>query len=281
MGTLIAGAKMQGEFEERLKAIKDEVIAASGEIIIFIDEIHTVIGAGRSGGGLDASNMLKPALARGVLQCVGATTLKEYKQYIESDKALARRFQMVKVEEPSIAQAISILRGLQNKYQNHHQIEYTDEAIEKSVTLSSKYIDQRHLPDKAIDLLDEAGAAKRIKAVYAPPEMRKLELKRSELEQLKVKAFQDSDFESMAKSQMELAVVEDELSKFRQDSAGKYPESERKVTGDDIAAIVSRITGIPVRKMVADDAVKLGSMESSKSKGHWSELCNLCRFTCH
>lgn len=265
MGSLIAGAKMQGEFEERLKAIKDEVIAASGEIIIFIDEIHTVIGAGRSGGGLDASNMLKPALARGALQCVGATTLKEYKQYIESDKALARRFQMVKVEEPSIEQAISIMRGLQNKYQNHHQIEYTDEAIEKSVTLSSKYIDQRHLPDKAIDLLDEAGAAKRIKAVYAPPEVRKLELKRSELEQQKVKAFQDSDFESMAKSQMELAVVEDELSKFRKNSADKFPESERKVTGDDIAAIVSRITGIPVKKMVADDAVKLGSMEESIS----------------
>ena len=266
MGTLIAGAKMQGEFEERLKAIKDEVVAASGDIIIFIDEIHTVIGAGRSGGGLDASNMLKPALAKGLLKCIGATTLKEYKQFIETDKALERRFQLIKMAEPSHSQAIAILRGLQNKYQNHHQVEYTDEAIEKAVTLASRYIDQRFLPDKAIDLLDEAGASKRIKIVYSPPEIRKLEADKQEIERKKLVAFNDSNFEAMAKAQMELALIEEELTRLRKEHAGHLSEDEMKVSGDEIAGIVSKMTGIPVQKMIEGDAEKLGSLEDHLGK---------------
>ena len=266
MGTLVAGAKMQGEFEERVKAIKDEVIAASGDIIIFMDEIHTVIGAGRSGGGLDASNMLKPALSRGLLQCIGATTFKEYKQYIESDKALARRFQMVKVEEPNIDQTILVLEGLKEKYEAHHQIEYTDEAIEAAVNLSAKYIQQRYLPDKAIDLLDEAGASKRIEVVYAPPEIRVLEAQRSQLESDKIKAFQDSDFESMAKSQMNIARIEEELLSLRSKGTGNLQDSSRWVEFEDIAKIVSRVTGIPVQKMVAKEAEKLGLLEELLKK---------------
>ena len=205
IATLLAGAKMQGEFEERLKSVRDEVIASAGDIILFIDEIHTVVGAGRSGGGLDASNMLKPALARGMLRCLGATTLKEYKQYIESDKALERRFQAVKIDEPDKEQAIEILKGLKSKYQSHHQVEYTEEAIEMAVVLSQKYIENRKLPDKAIDLIDEAGAAGRIRIVYSPPEMRDLEADIRDLESKKVQAFQDSDFELMAKFQSQIA----------------------------------------------------------------------------
>src|SRR5690606_14676452 len=152
--------------------------AASGDIILFIDELHTVVGAGRSGGGLDASNMLKPALAKGLLQCIGATTTKEYKQYIESDKALERRFQTVKVAQPSIEQSIEILGGLKQKYEAHHQIEYADDALVAAVELSDRYLADRFLPDKAIDLIDEAGAQKRLKLVYMPPEIRKLEASR-------------------------------------------------------------------------------------------------------
>lgn len=262
IGSLIAGAKMQGEFEERLKAIKDEVIASSGEIILFIDEIHTVVGAGRSGGGLDASNMLKPALAKGLLRCIGATTQREFKQFIESDKALERRFQLVKVQEPSIEDAIIILNGVRKKYEDHHQIEYTDAAIKAAVTLSSRYIQDRYLPDKAIDLIDEAGAAKRIQVVYTPPELRLLESKRVELEADKLKAFNDQDFEQMAKIQMDLAAIDQQLSAGRKMASMERPADERVVTDQDIATIVSNSTGIPIKKMIAEEADKLAGLES-------------------
>jgi ATP-dependent Clp protease ATP-binding subunit ClpC len=262
IGSLIAGAKMQGEFEERLKSIKDEVIASAGEIILFIDELHTVVGAGRSGGGLDASNMLKPALAKGLLRCIGATTQREYKQYIESDKALERRFQLVRVLEPSVEDAIIIVNGVKRKYEAHHQIEYTDAAIRSAVILSSRYIQDRFLPDKAIDLIDEAGAAKRIKVIYTPPELRLLESKRQDLEADKLKAFNDQDFEQMAKLQMDLASLEVELAEGRKKAAVHLPENERQVTDQDIAAIVSNSTGIPVQKMIAEEAEKLSHLES-------------------
>ncbi|MEZ4742500.1 MAG: ATP-dependent Clp protease ATP-binding subunit [Bdellovibrionota bacterium] len=261
IASLLAGAKMQGEFEERLKAVKDEVIAAAGDIILFIDEIHTVVGAGRSGGGLDASNMLKPALAKGLLQCIGATTFKEYKQYIESDKALERRFQLVKVTEPTKEQAISILMGIRKKYEDHHQIEYTDEAIEAAVNLSDRYIQERYLPDKAIDLLDEAGAAKRIKVIYTPPELRHLDLKRQELEAERVKAFNDQDFERMAKFQMELSLLEQQMKEGRESASKQFADNDRIVTEQDIAAIVSEGTGIPVKKMITEEAEKLSHLE--------------------
>lgn len=262
IATLLAGAKMQGEFEERLKAIKDEVIASSGEIILFIDEIHTVVGAGRGGGGLDASNMLKPALAKGLLQCIGATTNREYKQFIEADKALERRFQVVRVEEPTTEQAISILKGLKPKYEAFHQVEYTDEALVKAVEWSQRYIERRFLPDKAIDLIDEAGAAKRIKVIYTPPDMKKMENKRQQLESKKMQAFSDNDFEKMAMIQMEIAQLANELEIIRKKHADHFGASDRRVSDQDIAAIISKQTGIPAHKLVAAEADKLKNLES-------------------
>ncbi len=266
MGSLIAGAKMQGEFEERLKSLMDEVIAASGNIILFVDELHTVVGAGRSGGGLDASNMLKPALAKGLLQTIGATTLKEYKQYIESDKALERRFQQIKVEQPSVAQTVTILKGLQTKYESHHQIKYSDAAVEAAAVLSDKYLTERFLPDKAIDLIDEAGAAKRLKVIYTPPELRELEAKKQVAWDQKSLAFADHNFEKMAQYQMEITQLEDQIKAERDKCSEKLSEEERLVSEDDIASIISRQTGIPAQKMVADEADKLIGLEEQIGK---------------
>ena len=262
MAALIAGAKMQGEFEERLKTVIDEVVDSSGEIILFIDELHTVVGAGRTGGGLDASNMLKPTLARGTLQCMGATTLKEYKQYIESDKALERRFQPVTVNQPTVEQTVQILRGIRSKYEKHHGIEYTDDALKAAAELSDRYISDRQLPDKAIDLVDEAGASKRMKVIYTPPVIRVLEEQKNELLSRKTKAFADQNFEQMANFQMELSRVEAEVQAVR-DRHNSSIKAEDKVVGiTEIAAVVNRITGIPVKKMVASEVEKLQNLEA-------------------
>lgn len=263
MGALIAGAKMQGEFEERLKKVMDGVMAAEGDIILFIDELHTVVGAGRSGGGLDASNMLKPALARGQLQCIGATTIREFKQYIESDKALERRFQPIRLAEPSPAQALEILRGLKPKYEAHHQIEYTDDALKAAVDFSVRYLTERFLPDKAIDLLDEAGASKRLKVVATPPELRVLESRKHDLLNKKAKAFNEQHFEQMATFQMELARLEEEMRKVREAWQKTHPPEDRSVMQDDIARIVSRSTGIPASRMVEAEAVRLQQLEQA------------------
>ncbi|MGE0171481.1 MAG: ATP-dependent Clp protease ATP-binding subunit [Oligoflexales bacterium] len=265
IGNLLAGAKMQGEFEERLKTIMDEVVASAGDIIVFIDEIHTVVGAGRSSGALDASNMLKPALARGQLQCIGATTLKEYKQYIESDKALARRFQPIKVEEPTIEQSIQILKGLKSTYEDHHHISYNDEAVEAAVELSAKYITDRFLPDKAIDLIDEAGAVKHLKAIYTPPSLRVLEKNKQDLLHKKSQAFNEQDFESMARYQMELSQLDIELNKERQKLAAIKGKADTSISRDDIAELVSKQTGIPVTKVMAEEAEKLKNLEGRLS----------------
>ncbi len=261
MGALLAGAKMQGEFEERLKNVIDEVTASAGEIILFIDEIHTVVGAGRSSGALDASNMLKPALAKGRLQCVGATTLKEYKQYIESDKALERRFQTIKVDPPSVEATIEILSGLKPKYEKHHRVEYTAEAIRAAAELSDRYLPDRALPDKAIDLVDEAGAMKRLKVIYTPPAIRELERKKNDLLEKKSQAFNQQDFENMARFQMELSQTEVELTKQREELARKSKPEDRFVDRDDIASLISKQTGIPAQKMVASEAQRLLDLE--------------------
>ena len=261
ISSVLAGAKMQGEFEERLKSIVDELVAASGKIILFIDEIHTVVGAGRSAGGLDASNMLKPALARGDLQCIGATTNKEFKQYIESDKALERRFQVVQVVEPTVDDTIEILMGLKRKYELHHEVEYSDEAITAAAELSDRYLQNRSLPDKAIDLIDEAGSEKRLKMVFMPPEIRELEKERQHLQDLKSKAFNEQDFEQMSKYQMDLAQLEDRLKEAKALHGPDPKEKARPVGKEDIARLISRMTGIPASKMVADESAKLGTLE--------------------
>jgi len=262
MGALIAGAKMQGEFEERLKTVVDEVVATSGDIILFIDELHTVVGAGRSGGGLDASNMLKPALARGTLQCMGATTLKEYKQYIESDKALERRFQPVRVEQPTVVQTEQILKGLRKKYEEFHGVEYTDGSLKAAAEYSDRYIAERFLPDKAIDLIDVAGAAKRMKVIYTPSSLRAMEEKKNDLLAKKAQAFVEQNFEKMAHFQMELSRLDAEAQAVRDKHSATIKAEDRVVGVNEIAAVVSRMTGIPVKKMVASEAEKLQNIES-------------------
>ncbi|SME90123.1 ATP-dependent Clp protease ATP-binding subunit [Pseudobacteriovorax antillogorgiicola] len=266
ISNILAGAKMQGEFEERLKAITDEIVAAAGQIILFIDEIHTVVGAGRSSGGLDASNMLKPALARGDLQCIGATTNKEYKQYIESDKALERRFQVVRVEEPSVATTIEILKGLKARYEAHHGIQYTDDALVAAAELSDRYLQERSLPDKAIDLIDEAGSERRLKVIYVPPELRKLEKERQDLIDEKSKAFNEQDFEQMSMFQMKLAQLEDELAEKRKAVDSAREGLDTFVDHETIANLISKNTGIPAQKMVSDESEKLMQLESHLQK---------------
>lgn len=266
IATLLAGAKMQGEFEERLKNIRDEVIASGGSIILFIDEIHTVVGAGRSSGALDASNMLKPALARGQLQCIGATTNKEFKQYIESDKALVRRFESVRIDEPSVEDTIRILEGIKDKYEAHHSIVYAHDSLVAAAEMSARYIPDRSLPDKAIDLMDEAGAIAHLKAIYTPPELRRDELRRQELIEKKSKSFNEQDFELMARYQMELAQLETELAAKKQDYMKTKSGSDHPVDREAIAAVISKKTGIPLKKMIATEADKLVNLEAHLAK---------------
>ena len=197
LALMVAGTKYRGQFEERIKAVMDEIRRAKN-VILFIDELHTIVGAGSAEGTMDASNIIKPALSRAELQCVGATTLNEYRKYIEKDAALERRFQTVKVEAPSIDEAVEILKGLRGKYEDHHNAEISDEAVEASVKLSDRYITARYLPDKAIDVMDEAGSRARIKTMTRPPEIKELEQKIEEIKEKKEEAIKEQDFERAA-----------------------------------------------------------------------------------
>jgi len=262
MGALVAGSKFRGEFEERLKAVMDEVKQSQGEIILFIDEIHTVVGAGASEGALDASNMLKPALAHGELQTIGATTLDEYRKVIEKDKALERRFQPVYVSEPSVEASMEILKGLRPRYEAHHKITITDEAIEAAAKLSQRYISERHLPDKAIDLIDEAAAKLRLDNESAPPEVQELAGRLQELTAEEEAASQREDFEQAARLKAEKIALEKEHNEARQ----AWLEREKikmAVTKDHIARLVATWTGIPVSHMLESDAKRLLHMEDS------------------
>jgi ATP-dependent Clp protease ATP-binding subunit ClpC len=266
LGAVIAGTKYRGEFEQRLKNIMEEIRRSKNQIILFIDELHTVIGAGAAEGAVDASNMLKPALARGELQCIGATTLNEYRKYIEKDPALERRFQAVLVEPPTVEQTIEILRGIKEKYENHHKVEYLEEALYAAAELSDKFISDRFLPDKAIDLIDEAGSRLRLKATQLPEDIK---LKIEELEQVikqKEESSQQQDFETAAKlraKEMQLKKQLDELKKqWRQSRDSIRP----KVTAEDIAYIVSKWTGIPVTKINEQEGKKLLNIEEHLHK---------------
>ncbi len=260
MGALVAGSKFRGEFEERLKAVMDEIRQAQGEIVLFIDEIHTVVGAGAAEGAIDASNMLKPALARGELQCVGATTLDEYREHIEKDAALERRLQPVYVDEPSEEDTIEMLRALRPRYEAHHKIRFTDSALEAAAHLSHLYISDRYLPDKAIDLIDEAAAKLRIDTESAPKNVKDLEKKLQQLVREEEAASEKQDYERASRLKVERISVEEEYNKAKQTWL-----QEEKIDGmvdeEDIAELVSSWTGIPVSRMLEEETEKLLHME--------------------
>jgi ATP-dependent Clp protease ATP-binding subunit ClpC len=259
MGSLVAGSKFRGEFEERLKAVMDEIRQAHGEIILFIDEIHTVVGAGAAEGAIDASNMLKPALARGELQCIGATTLDEYRK-IEKDAALERRLQPVYINEPSEEVTIEMLRVLRPRYEAHHKIQITDSALEAAAKLSNRYISDRHLPDKAVDLIDEAAAKIRIEAGSPPSDIKAMEKKVHQLADEEEAASQRNDYENAAKLKAERLKIEDEYNKAR-DKWLKEKKIDKVVDEEDIAELVSKWTGIPVSRMLEQEIDKLLHME--------------------
>jgi ATP-dependent Clp protease ATP-binding subunit ClpC len=260
MGSLVAGSKFRGEFEERLKAVMDEVREAQGEIILFIDEIHTVVGAGATEGSLDASNMLKPALAHGELQCIGATTMDEYRKFIEKDKALERRLQPVFVEEPDTETTIEILRGLRPRYEAHHKIKISDEALAAAVRLSQRYISDRQLPDKAIDLIDEAAAKLKLETESAPPEVKSLETRLNQLTNEEEAASQRQDYERTAELKAERLRLQNEYDTAKNEWLKQHNIGE-VVGEEDIAKLVASWTGIPVAHMLEGEAEKLVHME--------------------
>ncbi len=260
MGSLVAGSKFRGEFEERLKAVMDEVREAQGEVVLFIDEIHTMVGAGAAEGAIDASNMLKPALAHGELQCIGATTLDEYRKFIEKDKALERRLQPVFLGEPTVEQTIEILHGLRPRYEAHHKIQISDEALEAAARLSKRYISDRQLPDKAIDLIDEAASKVRIDAESAPHDVKTLEQQLKHLTNEEEAASQRQEYEKAAQLKSERIKLENEYNRAKNAWLEKEKIKE-VVEEEDIARLISNWTGIPVSQMLEGEAEKLLHME--------------------
>jgi len=260
MGALVAGSKFRGEFEERLKAVMDEIRQAQGEIILLIDEFHTVVGAGAAEGAIDASNMLKPALARGELQCIGATTLDEYRKFVEKDRALERRLQPVFIGEPSIEDTVDMLKGLRPRYEAHHKIKISDGALEAAARLSQRYISDRYLPDKAIDLIDEAASKLRIDTESAPPEVKSLEQRLNQLTNEEEAASQRQDYEQAAQLKSERMRLEEEYNRAKSEWL-KQEKIDETVDGEDIARLISKWTGIPVSQMLEGEAEKLLHME--------------------
>jgi len=260
LALMVAGTKYRGQFEERIKAVMDE-IKRSRNVILFIDELHTIVGAGSAEGAMDASNIIKPALSRGELQCIGATTMNEYRKFIEKDAALERRFQQVKVEEPNVEDAILILQGLRSKYEAHHKAHYTNEAIEACVKLSARYLTGRFLPDKAIDILDEAGARSRIASMTRPPEIKGLEVEIEAIVGEKESAIKNQDFENAAalrdKEKHKRQEVEDILTSWRAINEEKIVTVEE----DDIMTVVAKWTGVPLQRMEEKETEKLLKME--------------------
>ncbi len=260
LALMVAGTKYRGQFEERIKAVMDEIRKVRN-VILFIDELHTIVGAGSAEGAMDASNIIKPALSRSELQCVGATTLNEYRKHIEKDSALERRFQQVKVDEPSVEDAIEILKGLQEKYENHHKAKFTEAAIEASVTLTARYLTARYLPDKAIDVLDEAGARARIGTLTRPPKIKELEVGIDKINKDKLAAISEQNFEKAAAlrddEKKAKAKLEETLNAWRSSSE----ETVVEVTEDDIMSVVAKWTGVPLNRMEQKEAQKLLKME--------------------
>jgi ATP-dependent Clp protease ATP-binding subunit ClpC len=279
LALMVAGTKYRGQFEERIKAVMDE-IRRSKNIILFIDELHTIVGAGSAEGTMDASNIIKPALSRGELQCVGATTLNEYRKYIEKDAALERRFQAVKVEAPSIDEAILILKGLRPKYEDHHKAEFSDKAIEASVRLSDRYITDRFLPDKAIDVMDEAGSRARISTMTRPPEVKGLEAEIEDIKTKKERAIKNQDFEGAASMRDKEKHAKEKLDSVLKEWRTTREETRVKVEEDDILHVVSKWTGIPLQRMEQGEMQRLLQVESEMDKvviGQREAVASLCK----
>lgn len=260
LSLMVAGAKYRGEFEDRLKKAMDEIRKA-GDVILFIDELHTIIGAGAAEGAIDASNILKPALSRGEIQVIGATTLNEYRKYIEKDAALERRFQPITVGEPTEEEAIEIVRGLRDKYEAHHRVKITDDAIVASVKLSSRYIQDRFLPDKAIDLVDEAASRVRLKAFTAPPDLKNLEEQAQKVKKEKEDAIVRQEFEKAAQLRDSEKELKEQLEKQKGEWTQKNQTKTDTVSEEDIAEIVASWTGIPVKRLAEEESERLLNME--------------------
>ncbi|MBZ9689504.1 ATP-dependent Clp protease ATP-binding subunit [Clostridium estertheticum] len=260
ISSMVAGSKYRGEFEERLKKVMQEILE-SGNVIIFIDEIHTIIGAGGAEGAIDASNILKPALARGEIQCIGATTIDEYRRYIEKDSALERRFQPITVGEPSKEEAVNILKGLRDKYEAHHRVKITDSAIEAAVSLSDRYISDRYLPDKAIDLIDEAGAKVRIQNLTAPPNLKDLEDEIDKISKEKSDAISVQDYEKAAKLRDTEKQLKDKLDNSKNNWKTQNQSDELIVSELEIANVVSKWTNIPIEKLTQKESERLLKLE--------------------
>lgn len=261
MGTVVAGTKYRGEFEDRLKKVMDEIRQAAN-IILFIDELHTLIGAGGAEGAIDASNILKPSLARGELQCIGATTLDEYRKYIEKDAALERRFQPIQVDEPSAEESVQILKGLRDRYEAHHRVSITDDAIEAAVKFSDRYITDRFLPDKAIDLIDEAASKVRLRSYTAPPNLKELEQKLEGVRKEKDAAVQSQEFEKAASLRDTEQRLREQLEDTKRQWKEKQGNENSEVTVEDIANVVSTWTRIPVSKLAQTETDKLLNLEN-------------------
>ena len=262
LALMVAGTKYRGQFEERIKAVMDEIRKVKN-VILFIDELHTIVGAGSAEGAMDASNIIKPALSRGELQCIGATTLNEFRKHIEKDSALERRFQQVKVNEPSTEDAIAIMKGLREKYESHHKVRYSDDALEASVKLTSRYLTSRFLPDKAIDVVDEAGARARIQTMTRPAGLKEMEARITKINDEKVAAINDQDFEKAASLRDEEKTTRKELDDQIEGWRGESEEKIVDIEEDDIMSVVSKWTGVPLQRMEQKEAAKLLKMEEN------------------
>lgn len=260
LGALVAGSKFRGEFEERLKKVMDE-IRTSGDVILFIDEMHTIIGAGAAEGAIDASNILKPALARGELQAIGATTLDEYRRHVEKDAALERRFQPIVVEEPSVEETILILEGLRDRYEAHHRVKIIDESLVAAARLADRYVSDRFLPDKAIDLIDEAASKVRLQALVAPPELKELDQRIEEARLEKDSSIKNEEFEKAANLRDREQKLQAELEEKRLEWKNSRGRSEVQVTEEDIREVVASWTGIPVTKLAEEETARLLKLE--------------------
>jgi len=279
LALMVAGTKYRGQFEERIKAVMDEIRRARN-IILFIDELHTIVGAGSAEGTMDASNIIKPALSRGEMQCIGATTLNEYRKYIEKDAALERRFQTVKVEAPSVDEAILILKGLRPKYEEHHKAEITDTAIESAVRMSDRYITDRYLPDKAIDVMDEAGSRARIGTMTRPPEVKDLEAEIEKIKGQKERAIKDQDFEGAAAMRDKEKQAKERLDAVLASWRASREEKRVTVGEEDILQVVSKWTGIPLKRMEEGEAARLLALEQEMSRmiiGQKEAVSALCK----